>query len=257
MMSLDMHLTHRLWEWKCRTLDYIPLRLADLPLTHVPLERIPDEAKGLNLSRTQITDPGYPTRLPSALRSLQHNCYSGTTLRGLDQTRLGGLVLEDCPNLESLDSLPPTLKRLTICRCPKFTSLPELPDTLEWLTVDSCLQFTTLPRLPASLKELRIMQSGVTRLPNLPDDVENVYLPLTSFESRMLDFRWTRGEFGWPQPVPSIPVRAELLTSFLRTQERTKTLAEGLIAATWHPDRFEQWCLDIEEKKENEMMMAF
>lgn len=254
MMNLDMHLTQRLWEWKCRRVDYIPLRLADLPLTRVPLERIPDEAKGLNLSRTQITDPGYPTRLPSALRSLQHNCYSGTTLRGLDQTRLGGLVLEDCPNLESLDSLPPTLKRLTICRCPKFTSLPELPDTLEWLTVDSCLQFTTLPRLPASLKELRIMQSGVTRLPNLPDDVENVYLPLTSFESRMLDFRWTRSEFGWPQPVPSIPVRAELLTSFLRTQERMNALKEELMMSTWHPTRVSAWL----EKGEDvlDMMMG-
>jgi hypothetical protein len=40
-----------------------------------------------------------------------------------------------------------------------------------------------------------------------------------------------------------------------RSVNRTKSLAEDLIAATWHPDRFERWCLDEEEKKENEEMM--
>jgi hypothetical protein len=41
-----------------------------------------------------------------------------------------------------------------------------------------------------------------------------------------------------------------------RIHATTRLLKEDLIAATWHPDRFEQWCLDTEEKKENEMMMA-
>ncbi len=242
MMSLDMHMTQRLWEWKCRTVDHIPLRLADLPLTHVPVERIPDGGKGLNLSRTQITAPGYPARLPLTLRSLQHNRFLGTTLWGLHLTDLENLVLEECPHLESIGPLPLTLKRLTIYRCPNFKSLPEfLPEGLEWLVVDGCPDFKVLPRLPNSLKELRVRDSGVTRLPNLPDDVENVYIPETSFESRMLDFQWTINRLGWPQPVPSVPQRAALLTSFVRTQERMKTLKEDLVAAMWHPRRVEAW----------------
>jgi len=47
-------------------------------------------------------------------------------------------------------------------------------------------------------------------------------------------------------------LRWEELRSKERIQARTKELWEDLIPAAWHPDRFEAWCLDEEEKKENE-----
>lgn len=249
MMSLDMQMTQRLWEWTSRTVDHMPLRLADLPLEDLPVERIPREAKGLNLSRTWITDPTYPARLPCTIRSLQHNRFLGTTLQGLHLTDLQNLVLEDCPHLESLGPLPLTLKRLTIYRCPKFKSLPDfLPHGLEWLTVDDCPEFTALPpHLPGTLKELRIMHSGVTRLPALPVTIENAYVPDTSFEARMLDFQWTINSLGWPRLEPSVMKRAEMLIAFTQSQARMKAIKEELVSVMWHPRRVESWLLQGEE----------
>ncbi len=39
-------------------------------------------------------------------------------------------------------------------------------------------------------------------------------------------------------------------------EQRLGSLKEEVIAAGWHPDRFERWCLDEEEKKEHEEMFA-
>jgi len=35
-----------------------------------------------------------------------------------------------------------------------------------------------------------------------------------------------------------------------QTIEQTKVFKEELIAITWHPDRFMEWCVDVEELKE-------
>jgi hypothetical protein len=52
------------------------------------------------------------------------------------------------------------------------------------------------------------------------------------------------------------PVREEI-ESRKRTLSKTKILKEDIIAAGWHPRRFEAWCLDEEEKKENEELFRF
>ena len=247
-MNLDHQLSQRLYEWRCRTVDHMPLRLTDLPLEDIPVDRIPDGVKGLNLSRTYITDPYYPARLPCFVRSLQHHQFQGSTLQGLHLTDLENLVLEDCPHLESLGPLPLTLKKLTVYRCPKFRTLPEfLPPELEWLIVDDCPLFRTLPPLPPTLKELRIMNTGVDRLPPVPDDIENAHIPIDCFQGRLLNFHWTINRMGWPSMKPTMHNRIDLLTSMSRTHARMKTLKEELVSVMWHPRRVESWLLQGEE----------
>lgn len=248
-MALETQIKQRVYEWSCRTVDHMPLNLSGLFLEELPVEQIPDGVRGLNLSRTQITDPNYPAQIPCTIRSLQHARFLGTTLQCLHLTDLQNLVLEDCPHLESLGPLPLTLKKLTVYRCPKFKSLPEfLPPGLEWLTVDDCPLFTALPPyLPATLREMRIMHTGVTHLPRLPDFLENAYIPDACQEARLLDFRWTTNFLGWPTMEPPMMKRVDLLTSFTRTRARMKEMKEELVAAMWHPRRVEAWLLQGEE----------
>ncbi len=236
-----MHMTQRLWEWNCRTVDHIPLRLADLDLTSLPVERIPDGVKGLNLSRTKITNPRYPARMPKHVRSLQHNGFTGTTLQDLDTTNLRNLVLADCPNLETLGPLPSTLRQLAISHCPKFIGLPALPEGLTTLRVDDCRAFKALPHLPKSLDNLCILETGVTHLPNLPEDIQTVYIPHECLEARLLNFRWGINSIGWPSPSPPIATRVMLLLSFHRTKHRLSLIKEELMASTWHPNRVSAW----------------
>lgn len=247
-MNLAMQLSDRVYEWSCRTVDHMPLRLTGLRLTEVPVDLIPRGARGLNLSNTEITNPDYPAEIPAHIRNLQHDRFQGTTLRGLHLTDLHSLVLQDCPNLESLESLPLTLKKLTVYRCPVFKRLPDvLPPGLEWLTVDDCPALTTLPPLPPTLTALLAMHSGVTRLPRLPDGIERVYIPHACFEARLLDFQWGTNKLGWPILVPPLPVRAEQAVSLTRTLARTKYLKEELMMAAWHPKRVEAWLTQGEE----------
>ena len=42
----------------------------------------------------------------------------------------------------------------------------------------------------------------------------------------------------------------------MQTIEQTKKMKEELIIHTWHPERFMKWCVDVEELKETENMLA-
>jgi hypothetical protein len=248
MMSLDMHLTHRLWEWKCRTLDNIPLRLSNLPLTELPLERIPNGVQGLDLSGTKIDDPLYPAKLPATVTSLRHSWFSGKTLEGLEHTRLKSLTLINCPSLETLGPLPPTLRYLTLDNCQALVRLPALPAGLTDIFIQYAGKLTRLPPLPPKLHIMNISFTGITSLPLAHDTILYIVMPETTFWSHLVtdpaDTRFGRNS-TWYQ-----------VASLSRTMRRLSLFKEDLIAATWHPDRFEQWCLDIEEKKENTMMMG-
>ena len=243
-----MHLTHRLWEWKCRTDDHIPLRLSFLPLTELPLERIPDGVKGLDLSRTKIDDPLYPAKLPATVTALRHIGFAGKTLEGLEHTRLNTLTLNDCLSLEALGPLPPTLRSLTLDNCPALVSLPAFPPNLVDIFIRHAGKLTRLPPLPPKLHTMHITFTDITSLPLAHDNILYIVMSTTTFWSHLVtdpaDTRFGRNS-TWYQ-----------VASLSRTMRRMSLFKEDLIAATWHPDRFEQWCLDIEEKKENEMMMA-
>jgi hypothetical protein len=250
MMSLDMHLTHRLWEWKCRTLDYIPLRLANLPLTELPLERIPDGVQGLDLSWTKIDDPLYPAKLPATVTSLRHSGFFGKTLEGLEHTRLKSLTLSNCPYLEALGPLPPTLHTLNLDNCPALVSLSAFPPSLMFLSIRMAPQLTSLPPLPPKLHTLDLVDANITSIPLAHDDIVYINACTKSFWCRLLRTPanpWLSYSFGGD---------CYQLASLSRSMRRQSLFKEDLIAATWHPDRFEQWCLDTEEKKENEMMMG-
>lgn len=237
----------RYFHWRMRTIPHLPLNLQSLPIDRIPLDFIEETCKGLNVSRTRIADPEYPATLPPQIRSLEHACFRGATLRTLETTSLGNLILAKCPNLETLGPLPPTLKRLTITECPRFTALPELPASLEYLQVSDCPQFKTLPALPASLTTLNVLNTAVQRLPLLPEDMEAVHIPHEAFEARLLGFQWSFNGLGHPTLRPSVVKRVDLLTSLGRTRTRLHTLKEDLMMAAWHPKRVEAWSLAGEE----------
>lgn len=252
--TMDPRLETRYFHWQCRTVPHLPLSLQDLPIAQVPLEYIDDTCVGLNVSRTQITDPAYPATLPPQIRSLEHGSFQGITLLNLETTRLGNLILSRCPNLETLGPLPRTLRRLTILECPNFTTLPELPPHLEWLQITDCPKFKTLPALPDTLRTLSVLGTDVQRLPLLPEEIEAVYIPTEAFESRLLNFQWILNGLGLPSLRPPVVKRVDLLASLGRTLRRTTLLKEDLMAAAWHPKRVESWL--VHGERVLDMMMG-
>jgi hypothetical protein len=250
--KMSTFLEHRYFHWQNRSVPQMPLSLQDLPLTQLPLEYIDESCRGVNVSRTQIVDPHYPSTLPSHVLSLEHGSFQGTTLY-TEHTRLGNLTLARCPDLETLGPLPPTLRRLTISDCPKFVTLPELPPRLEWLCLTGCEAFSTLPALPASLKTLSVVCTGVQRLPLLPEDIEAIYIPHEAFEARLLNFQWTLNSSFGPRLEPPVHKRVDILRSLGRTIRRTHTLKEDLMMAAWHPRRVSKW-LEAGEEVLDSMM---
>jgi hypothetical protein len=250
---MDPRLETRYFHWQCRTVPHLPLSLQDLPIDRIPLDYIHEDCRGINISRTRITDPAYPATLPPQIRSLEHACFQGTTLLHLETTKLGNLVLARCPNLETLGALPRTLRRLTITDCPNFTTLPELPPHLEYLQVSDCPKFTTIPTLPASLQTLSVMNTDVQRLPVVPEDIHAIYIPHEAFEARLLDFQWGFNGLGLPTLRPAVVRRVDLLTSLTRTRFRMNALKEELMMSCWHPRRVEAWLLQGEAVLDNVM----
>lgn len=244
---MDLRVETRYFHWQNRSLPYLPLSLQDLPIDRLPREYIDETCRGLNVSRTLISDPAYPATLPSHILSLEHAGFQGTTLLNLETTSLGNLVLARCPNLETLGALPRTLRRLTILECPNLTSLPALPPRLEYLQVSDCPKFKVVPAIPRTLRTLSLMNSGVERLPLLPEEIDAVYLPDEAFESRLLNFQWGFNGLGLPTLRPAVVKRVELLGSLGRTLRRTHDLKEDLMMAVWHPKRVESWLTQGEE----------
>jgi len=164
---------------------------------------------------------------------------------------LDGLVCSENP-LQTLPPLPCSLKSLR-CSSTQISFLPPLLTTHLWELVIDDTPLKALPELPSNLHSLRCKNTQITVLPELPEILRHygsmlftgAPLVLQQREGESLENynnRWRK----W----------REENASKLRTLERTKVLAEEIIAAAWHPDRFEAWCLDEEEKKENEEMCA-
>ncbi len=130
--------------------------------------------------------------------------------------------------IQSLPPLPRSLKGLG-CSYTPLTSLPPLPDSLLILNCYNT-KIKELPRLPKTLVRLCCQDTAIERLPDLPEG-------LLILDCDTQKIRWRLEQ-----------------DSKQRIQRRMKSVEEELVAATWHPDRFETWCLDEEEKKETEEM---
>jgi Leucine-rich repeat (LRR) protein len=165
------------------------------------------------------------TRLPTLPKELRH------------------LKVQNTP-LQSIPDLPDTLVGLS-CDATPLTELPTLPKSLLYLYCKDTV-FPCLPELPPQLSYLDISHTKITHLPPLP-----LTLRVLKSENTPLLLEKDKTE-----SFEDYNLRWEELRSKERILSRTKVLAEDIIAATWHPDRFEKWCLDEEEKKENDAMFA-
>ena len=247
MTTLESQIEQRLWEWSCRTEGHTSLRLSGLQITDLSAVRIPEGVHGLKLSSTLITDQDYPARLPFGILTLEHHFFMGTTLEGLDTTRIESLSLQSCPFLTTLGPLPPTLRKLTISGCPNLTSLPSLPKRLYWLDVMKCPALTVIPPLPSGFTTLLASDSGLLRCPVLPPVIQVVHVPPTCLDCRVIDFTATLAAQRHPWGIPTMKSGIDLLLNFQRNQTRMALLKEELMMAAWHPTRVSKWLLHGEE----------
>ena len=222
----------------------------DARLTEIPYETLSDTLLSLNVARSWISEIDC-ARLPKSTTWINATeCPFLARVLNLDQLpNLEALYVSESRRLRSLSPLPNSLKELHVTSCTNLTSLPPLVRTsLEFLIVCET-KFRTLPDLPDTLRELRAQWSKLETLPFLPDS-------LTCIVTTDI------------KPTESIPARPASLglreyAAWLRERQRRDlrkekfdALHESLIAATWHPSRFEAWCLDEDEKRENASMMG-
>ena len=154
-------------------------------------------------------------------------------------------------NITYLPTLPSRIRSLNCCNTP-LTSLPKLPPGLQEIYCHHT-PLKSLPTLPAGLQRLWCFHTQITVLPELPPGLKrlscsNTPLVLQRNEDESIvdyNLRWR----VWRK-------EQEELESKQRIQATTRHLKEEIIASAWHPDRFERWCLDEEEKKENDVMMG-
>jgi Leucine-rich repeat (LRR) protein len=131
------------------------------------------------------------------------------------------------------------------CHSTQLKSLPNLPDGLRLLHC-SHTPLLSLPNLPVGLQELYCHFTPLISLPELPSGLQVLECGNTPLLLQRIE----------RESINDYNLRWDEWRSKKRSIERTKVLAEDIIAASWHPDRFERWCLDEEEKKENEELMG-
>jgi hypothetical protein len=185
------------------------------------------------------------------------------------------LDLEDCWHLKrilNLDRLP-VLSYLNVSGS-SIASLPRLPASLTTLKASFCRKLTSLPLLlRTKLRMLTLYRTPIVRLPDLPETMWSLDIALTNVrgedfpmipdslsilntdgtpavEDGFIPSRWDT------EPFSVHAVRVRTFWNACLRKEKFDALHESLIAATWHPDRFERWCLDEDEKRENASMMG-
>ena len=207
------------------------IHLGNLPITKLP--PLPTNLRSLWCTNTLITE------LSPLPRNLTTLCYSGALIRELPPLP-SGLTDLYCRGtaISSLPPLPPTLTLLS-CQNTQISKLPSLPTGLHYLFCSNNT-ISNLPELPSTLKALDCENTRISVLPELPPSI----ILLRTDGCPLLV------EKEEEESIEEYNVRS----ARVRIQGRTKALYEDIVASTWHPHRFEAWCLDEEEKKENEEM---
>lgn len=162
LFSLSPNLTHLL------IAPYEMKALPDLPKTLLELDCSCGSLESL------------PKQLPTTLRKLSCSNNSLKELPPLHQIPLEELCCGHCP-LETLASLPNTLKNLFCAGCPLSQGFGEkLPDLLEKMNCSGCQLLQGLPeQLPSALRYFNCAGCGqIQKLPSIPEGCE-AFLPKT------------------------------------------------------------------------------
>lgn len=168
-------------------------------------------------------------------------------------------------NLHSLPPMPPEIKHINFSSN-NITKINNLPDDLESLS-SSSTQLNTIKSFPKNLKSLRIYNSNLCFLPTLPDSLEkisiyndendvnnlnlkipNVPKSLKTFYSNIMNLQQRHYDESFEEFKKRLIEYIEQ-ESKKNSIQRCKAVKEELMAITWHPKRYQSWCLDIQEQE--------
>ena len=110
--------------------------------------------------------------LPSLPNGLKHLGFPSTSVANLPfslPSALEQLEMDNTP-VTNLSNLPSGLQLLRASSCSVLTNLPPLPNGILLLDIHSSPNITCLGILPNSLQQLSVAFSGVTCLPNIPNN---------------------------------------------------------------------------------------
>lgn len=149
--------------------------------------------------------------------------------------------------------------------------LPPFPEEVEWIIIRH-MTLDEVPAIPDSVKRLVLWDVKVDELPSVPYDLEFLTLARTSI--RILPplygmaNRWKKTSCQlYLQDNPRLLFSRGNMFSYeyaniwnnwwaeqpvvrLRSLDRCATIKDELLAVTWEPTYFRDWCLDWKEQVE-------
>ena len=261
------------------TLEMIVIR--NTPLKNLP--DLPDSLRILDCSNINIKSlPSLPALLymlacsdcrisdlpplPSSLSILDCNNTDITSLPLLHNLPLNNLKCENT----KITSLPPLPSSMFYLQCgnTEIKFLPPLPDKLVHLYCSNT-GLTSLPSpLPKSLTYFNCEGCKIEEYPSLPSEMCFISFPkneTTPFELKDYHFhisRWCPNNFSQlceestcvhETPEEFYKIWKEKFDKNIkeRNVKRCKSVKGDLMEKTWHPARYQSWCLDVKEQNFN------
>jgi hypothetical protein len=157
-----------------------------------------------------------------------------------ENSKLNSLIIYNNLNLRKINIYLPNSLTHFICLRNKITRLPLLPPNLEHLNCShNPIQF--IPALPKKLKELKFIDTKVDEIPELSQEIL-----ITGYVT------WKQSMNIFGKDMLHIYKESQKKYSEISKQrqiQKLKKVKEDLIAAAWHPKRFQSWCIDVQEKE--------
>lgn len=200
------------------TLEYLDFS-DNLYLKELPELRNLTNLKYINLEDSRIDRL---ETLPDSVQVLKLNYSRIKMIRNLPEN-LKVLECNYCP-IKSLDQFPQGIQKIHLYWT-LITYIPPLPEGLLEFHYDCHLShfIQPFPKLPLSLLNLRFMERTRTFIFQLKNGEI-----ISDFQNTLST--WSK------------------VRDFVRNVSRCKCVKGDLMAATWHPERYLDWCLDIQEK---------
>jgi Leucine-rich repeat (LRR) protein len=252
---------------KLESLPPFPSSLEEIYITNVPIKSLP-MLQGCSGLRILVCKDTHIHSIPELPATLEHlDCSENLYLKNLPElrylTNLKYISLEDS-RIERLETLPDSVQVLKL-NYSRIKMIRNLPENLKILECNYC-PIKSLDQFPQGIQKIHLYWTLITHIPPLPEGLLEFHydchmshfiqpfpiLPLSLLNLRFMErnrtfiFQLKNGEI-------ISDFQNTLLTwskdrDFVRNVSRCKCVKGDLIAATWHPDRYQSWCLDIQEK---------
>jgi hypothetical protein len=252
---------------KLESLPSFPSSLEEIYIENVPLKSLP-VLQGCSGLRKLVCKETLIQSIPELPITLEYlDCSENLYLKELSELRnltvLKEICLEDS-RMERLETLPDSVQVLKL-NFSRTKMIRNLPENLKVLECNYC-PIKSLDQFPQGIQKIHLYWTLITHIPPLPEGLLEFHydchlshfiqpfpkLPLSLLNLRFMErtrtfiFELKNGEIV--NDFMNYLLEWSKTRDFVRNVKRCKGVKGDLMAATWHPDRYQSWCIDEKEK---------